>query len=200
MSPRKEDRITQLLTALERNGVLTIPSSRTQLILRLITFTVLTAITAIVSLAIATAPDNPAGRTTALIIGLLFIALFSTASAATYRQLTQKIQLTLTPQGMRLENESGGIIEQAEWHDIERFTTIRSRLGTITAICYHLTDAGMKRRQEFLNTNPPGRNQFLLIKAPWTEKSRSVTLPSGFIILNSNLLDLLERVHWRQRH
>ena len=108
MSPQKEDRITQLLTALERNGVLTIPSSRTQLILRLITFTVLTAITAIVSLAIATAPDNPAGRTTALIIGLLFIALFSTASAATYRQLTQKIQLTLTPQGMRLENESGG--------------------------------------------------------------------------------------------
>jgi len=118
---------------------------------------------------------------------------------ATYRQLTQRIRLVLTFQGMRLENENGNIIEQVEWRDIEHFRAIHSRAGTIAAIYYYLTDTGRERRRDFLATDPIGRNQFLVLKVSWAGKSKSVALPSGFAISNADLIELLEKARHRYR-
>jgi len=197
--PQREERVAQHLGVLERDGTLVIPSSQTRLILKLIVFSVFTAISAAIILTAPATSGNSAAPLVLLTIGLALTALFLLASVATYRQLTQRIRLVLTFQGMRLENENGNIIEQVEWRDIEHFRAIHSRAGTIAAIYYYLTDTGRERRRDFLATDPIGRNQFLVLKVSWAGKSKSVALPSGFAISNADLIELLEKARHRYR-
>ena len=197
--PQREERVAQHLGVLERDGTLVIPSSQTRLILKLIVFSVFTAISAAIILTAPATSGNSAAPLVLLTMGLALSALFLLASVATYRQLTQRIRLVLTFQGLRLENENGNIIEQVEWRDIEHFRAIHSRAGTIAAIYYYLTDTGRERRRDFLATDPIGRNQFLVLKVSWAGKSKSVALPSGFAISNADLIELLEKARHRYR-
>ena len=93
--PQREERVAQHLGVLERDGTLVIPSSQTRLILKLIVFSVFTAISAAIILTAPATSGNSAAPLVLLTIGLALTALFLLASVATYRQLTQRIRLVL---------------------------------------------------------------------------------------------------------
>ena len=145
--------------------------------------------------------SSPAAAPALIVGGIISVIISGTTAAATHRQLSQGIRLTLTSEEVRLENKDGDVIEKARWRDIDQFTPILSQspLQIIKTVSYHLTDTGRERRQEFLDTAPTARKQYFLLSSPWTRNAGSVIYPSGFTISNSNIFDLLERAHWRYR-
>jgi hypothetical protein len=203
MPQKKEqkERVARLLETLERDDILIISSSKIRLTLRLATCLIFLTISTMLIASPLLSGSSPAAAPPLIVGGIISVIISGTTAAATHRQLSQGIRLTLTSEEVRLENKDGDVIEKARWRDIDQFTPILSQspLQIIKTVSYHLTDTGRERRQEFLDTAPTARKQYFLLSSPWTRNAGSVIYPSGFTISNSNIFDLLERAHWRYR-
>ena len=181
---------------LERHGILVIPLSLTRLIFELIICIILVTIGTAMLIAISFT-NNPEAPLPLSISGLLFIILFGLATLATHRKLTQGIRLALTPQELRIENKNGGIIDRAEWSDIEEISIQRFARNQELLVC-QLTPAGIERRDNFLDSNPPARRQFLIIS--YRKAGDGIILfPNGFTLSREDLRDLLQECHRRYR-
>lgn len=181
---------------LERHGILIIPLSPTRLIFELTIFVILVTIGAAMLIAISFT-NNPDAPLPLSISGLLLITMSGFATLATHRKLTQGIRLALTPQELRIENKNGGIIDRAEWSDIEEISLQRFARNQEILMC-QLTPVGIERHENFLNSHPPARQQFLIISYRKVGDG-IIIFPNGFTLSRDDLRDLLQECHRRYR-
>ena len=140
--PQKKERVARLLETLERDDILIIPSSKIRLTLRLAICLIFLTISTMLIASPLLSGSSPAAAPALIVGGIISVIISGTTAAATHRQVSQGIRLTLTSEEVRLENKDGDVIEKARWRDIDQFTPILSQspLQIIKTVSYHLTD------------------------------------------------------------
>ena len=104
----------------------------------------------------------------------------------------------LTPQGFRIENSDGKIVDQADWNDIQNFVPTYTRAGTVGSVCYCLNEPGRKHRRELLDTESSGRESSTYSKTSSTQRSlRHHSF--GVTVRNDDLPEPLTEAHRRHQ-